>query len=170
MHSLYPTSEIKEDSLIWLRKDKRKYILWIFVWEIKESFSVSQSVSSPAAKKALYETEHEPTSQNNIVISTLSQLINEQADYTEKLVNKNSKKLDGNSLKIEGLKKTLDFAYSEIKDTQKKMKNVDARPKDEEHNVAMLQTCVCELDTYSQRQNLKLASPKTQPKTWRKRS
>ena len=72
------------------------------------------------------------------------------------LVSENSKKIDGNALKIEGLKKTLDFACSELKETQQKVKSVDGRVLEEEKKVAALLTRVCELETYSRRWNLKL--------------
>lgn len=111
---------------------------------------------SPSAKKSLYNPEQCSTSPDNAIISTLSKLINERADSLEKLVSENSKKIDGNTLKIEGLKKTLDFACSEIKDTQKKMLNVDARLKEEERKVIILQTRVCEMDSYSRWWNMKL--------------
>lgn len=111
---------------------------------------------SPAAKKALYNAKHEPTSQDNIVITTLSQLIKEQADSIKILVSENSKKIDGNALKIEGLKKTVDFVCSEVKEAQQRVKNVDGRLKEEEKKVAALQTHVCELETYSRRWNLKV--------------
>lgn len=111
---------------------------------------------SPAAKKALYEGEHELLSQDNAVISTLSKLINERADNIEKLVSVNSKKIDENTMKIEGIKKTLDFACSEIRDTQKKMMNVDTRLKEQARTVASLLTRIYELESYSRRWNLKL--------------
>ncbi len=111
---------------------------------------------SPTAKKALYNPQQTSTSQDSDIISTLSKLINERADSLEKLVSENSKKIDGNTLKIESLKKTLDFACSEIKDTQGKMMNVDARLKEEERKVINLQARVYELDSYSRRWNLKL--------------
>lgn len=52
---------------------------------------------SPAAKNALYrmqQTKNFPTTQDNMVISTLSQLINAQADAIEKLMSENSAKID----------------------------------------------------------------------------
>lgn len=110
---------------------------------------------SPAAKKVFYGSEDE-SSQDNVVIHTLSKLINERADSIEKLVNENSKKIDDNTLKIEGLKKTLDFAFTEIKDTQKRVDNVDTRLKKEELKSSKLQTRVSDLESYSRRWNLKL--------------
>lgn len=111
---------------------------------------------SPAAKKALYGGESE-LSQDNFVVSALSELINEQADSIEKLVNENStKKIDGNLLKIEGLKKTVDFVCGENKDTQTKVTNVDSRLKEEELKVTKLLTRVSDLESYSRRWNLKL--------------
>lgn len=67
-----------------------------------------------------------------MVITTLSQLLKEQADSIRILVSENSKKIDGNALKIEGLKKTVDFVCSEIKEAQLRVKNVEGRLKEEE--------------------------------------
>lgn len=100
---------------------------------------------SPAAKKALYSAKHEPTSQDNVVITTLSQLIKEQADSIKILVSENSPKNDGNALKIEGLKKTVDFICSVVKEVKK-----------EEKKVAALLTRVSEMETNSRRWNLKV--------------
>lgn len=110
---------------------------------------------SPAAKNALYGMDSD-SAQDNVVIATLSKLINERADSIESLVNINSKKIDENSLKIEGLKKTLDFACNEIKDTQKVVASVNTRLKDEEIKVAKLLTRVSDFETYSRRWNLKI--------------
>lgn len=71
-------------------------------------------------------------------------------------MSENSKKIDGNALKIEGLKKTVDFVCSEVKEAQQRVKSVDGRLKEEEKKVAALLTRVCELKTYSRRWNLKI--------------
>lgn len=110
---------------------------------------------SPAAKKALYGIESGPA-RDNVIINTLSKLTNERADSIEMLVSANSKKIDENSLKIEGLKKTLDFACNEIKDTQNAVANVKSRLKNEEIKVIDLLTRVSDLETYSRRRNLKI--------------
>lgn len=103
---------------------------------------------SPAAKKVLYGPGDE-SAEDNIVIHTLSKLINERADSFEK-------KIYGNTLKIEGLKKTLDFGCNEIKDTQRRVENVDARLKKEEQKLSKLQTQVSDMESYGRRWNLKL--------------
>lgn len=70
--------------------------------------SLTTPCKPPAPKKALFDSNIETKyiSQSHDVINTLSQLINEQSDVIEWIVG-------DNSLKIEGLKKSIDFSFQE---------------------------------------------------------
>lgn len=96
---------------------------------------------SLAAKKALYGLENE-SPQDIVVIHTLSK---------------------HNSLKFEGLKIMLDFACSEIKDTQKRVYNVNTQLKEEEQKLSKLLTRISDLESYSIRWNLKLYGIRESP-------
>ncbi|KAM4544143.1 leukocyte elastase inhibitor-like [Fundulus diaphanus] len=77
-------------------------------------------------------TERNSSQLDNVVIATLSKLINDRSGTLGKMVSENSKKIDDNSLKIEGLNKTVDFACNKIKDTQKKVEAIHTHLKEEE--------------------------------------
>lgn len=65
---------------------------------------------SPASKKIMYTVWSEQINPNNIVAS-LPALINTRSDNIESMVS-------ANALKIEGLKKTINFVCAEIKDVK----------------------------------------------------
>ncbi|ROL45920.1 hypothetical protein DPX16_11615 [Anabarilius grahami] len=83
------------------------------------------------------------------IISTLSDLINNRADGMEKLIN-------NNAMRIEGLKKTVDFICAEVKDLKIKMTNTEKCIDEEKHNRNMLENHIRELEGYHRSWNLKL--------------
>lgn len=83
------------------------------------------------------------------VISTLSQLINNRSDALEKMVG-------DNALKIEGLKKTVDFICAELNDVKGKVGLIEARVSSEEKKMEFCETRIADLERYSRRWNLRL--------------
>ena len=61
---------------------------------------------------------------------------------------------DFNTLKIEGLKKTVDFACTEIREVKGKVTHIDDRVNVAEKKVSLLEQRMTELENYSQRWNL----------------
>ncbi|KAK5614240.1 hypothetical protein CRENBAI_006205 [Crenichthys baileyi] len=85
------------------------------------------------------------SSQQDAVIATLSKLINDHSDTLEKMV---SEKIVETSMKIEGLKKTVDFVCNELKDTQKKVEAINTCLKEKEGIVERLKARSEELKNY----------------------
>ncbi len=83
------------------------------------------------------------------VIATLSQLINTRSDTIEKMVSENA-------LKIEGLKKTVDFVCSEINVIKDKVNHFETRLNDEEKKMGFCEQRLSDLERYSRRWNLRL--------------
>ncbi|KAL0202692.1 hypothetical protein M9458_000710, partial [Cirrhinus mrigala] len=83
------------------------------------------------------------------IISTLSDLINNRAESMEKLIN-------NNAMKIEGLKKTVDFVCSEVQDLKKKMSDAEKCIDEEKRRRSMLENRIRELEGYHRHWNLKL--------------
>lgn len=101
-------------------------------------------LQSPATKKGKpADTIQDPDS----IVDKLSALINSRADSLEKVF----------TLKIEGLKKTIDFMADEVKELKGKLKEVDAKAKMEAQRVKSCETRIAELERYSRRWNLRLA-------------
>lgn len=103
----------------------------------------------PASKKALLRDDYAGSPSNSDIVDTLSSLINTRSDAIEKMVGENT-------MKIEGLKMTIDFACREIKDVKRRVENVEKGMKKEEEEVVHLKVRVTELENYSRRWNLKL--------------
>ncbi|KAG1934307.1 hypothetical protein F2P79_019917 [Pimephales promelas] len=103
----------------------------------------------PASKKALLRDDCAGSTSNSDIVDTLSTLINARSDAIEKMVGENT-------MKIEGLKMTIDFACREIKDVKKRVENMEKCVKKEEEEVVHLKVRVTELENYSRRWNLKL--------------
>ena len=103
---------------------------------------------SPAPKKMMYTVGSEQTNPNDIIAS-LSALINTRSDNIESMVS-------ANALKIEGLKKTIDFVSAEIKDVKNKVSTLEKKMAKEEKRVDTCQQRVSELERYSRRWNLRL--------------
>lgn len=72
--------------------------------------------TKPAFKKGKMETLEDVVS----MLSSISSLINERCDSIEKLVS-------SNAMKIEGLKKTVDFVSAGVKDVKVKVDHLAAR-------------------------------------------
>lgn len=83
------------------------------------------------------------------IISTLSELINTRADGMEKLIN-------NNAMRIEGLKKTVDFVCSEVKELKVKISNAEKCIDEEKNHRNRLENRIRELEGYHRRWNLKL--------------
>lgn len=64
--------------------------------------------------------------------------------------------ISANALKIEGLKKTVDFVCAEVQDLKTNVKDVDSRIKDQEHLTSTWETRISDLERYSRRWNLRL--------------
>lgn len=103
----------------------------------------------PASKKALLKEDCAVSPSHVDIVDTLSTLINTRSDAIEKMVGENS-------MKIEGLKLTIDFACNEIKDAKTRIEKVERRLKNEEETVTQLKNRITELENYSRRWNLKM--------------
>lgn len=103
---------------------------------------------SPAPKKMMHASGSEQTDTNDIIAS-LSALINTRSDNIESMVS-------ANALKIEGLKKTIDFVCAEIKEVKSKVCTLEVKMAKEEKRVDACQQRVSELERYSRRWNLRL--------------
>lgn len=101
-------------------------------------------LQSPATKKGKPAAGEEDP---DTIVAKLSALINSRADSLESMV----------TMKIEGLKKTIDFISEEVKDMKAKLKEVDAKTKMEEKRLVSCETRIAELERYSRRWNLRLA-------------
>lgn len=77
-------------------------------------------VKSPAPKKVRYEHSNHDQSTTNEIISSLSVLKNTRSDNLKGTVKENL-------LKIEGLKKTVDYTCAEIKDVKGKVCDLEKR-------------------------------------------
>ncbi|KAG7523103.1 hypothetical protein JOB18_039455 [Solea senegalensis] len=96
----------------------------------------------------MYTVEPEQTNPNYI-ISSFSALINTRSDNLESMVS-------ANALKIEGLKKTVDFVCAEINDVKNKVCTLEKKMANEERRVDTCQLRVSDLERYSRRWNLRL--------------
>ncbi|KAI2645811.1 Glutamate--cysteine ligase [Labeo rohita] len=72
--------------------------------------------TKPVSKKGKMETFEDVV----VMLSSISSLINECSDSLEKLVS-------SNAMKIEGLKKTVDFVSAEVKDVKVKVDHLTSR-------------------------------------------
>lgn len=101
------------------------------------------SPSKPPSKKGKSDDD------SSSVISTLSNLINTRSDAIEKMVSENA-------LKIEGLKKTVDFVCAELNDIKGKVSHVETRLNTEEKKMGFCEQRLTDLERYSRRWNLRL--------------
>lgn len=104
---------------------------------------------SPAPKKTMYARESTEHGNSSDIVTSLSALINARSDSIEKMVG-------DNAMKIEGLKKTIDFACAEIKDMKVKISTIEKQASCEEKRVNVCQQRISELERYSRRWNLRL--------------
>jgi len=111
---------------------------------------------SPAPKKG--KSDQLPTSaavmettatESSDIVLQLSQLINSRSDALKKLIS-------DNTLRIEGLKKTIDFACAEIKDIKEKNTALEKRIANDEARLNSAELRIAELESYSRRWNLRL--------------
>ncbi|KAL1259016.1 hypothetical protein QQF64_009593 [Cirrhinus molitorella] len=105
------------------------------------NFPLPESPCKPPLKKGKAE--------DDAVISTLSQLINSRSDALEKMVGENA-------LKIEGLKKTVDFVCAELNDIKGKVGQFEARLNTEKKKMEQCEKRIADLERYSRRWNLRL--------------
>lgn len=78
-----------------------------------------------------------------------SNLINTRFNSLEKLIN-------ANTLKIEGLKNSIDFAFEEIKEVKKRVDVIENNTKKDGASILQLQERLIESERYFRRWNLKL--------------
>lgn len=106
---------------------------------------------SPISKKALFDSDNKDKTVDATkeIIGTLSQLINTRSEEIKAMVNENS-------MKIEGLKKSVDFAFQEIQDIKGRMNKVEDCHKKDQSLLSEIQKRVEENERYSRRWNLKL--------------
>ncbi len=102
----------------------------------------------PASKKVMFARDNPEHPNSSDIVASLSALINTRSDNIEKMVS-------ANAMKIEGLKKTIDFACAEIKDMKGRVSALEKRVSHEEKSVNDCQQRVSELERYS-RWNLRL--------------
>lgn len=104
---------------------------------------------SPAPKKVMYACEDTKHVNSGDIVASLSVLINMRSDNIKKMVGANVRK-------IEGLKKNVDFACTEIKDMKGKVSTLEKQVSHEERRLSDCQQRISELDRYSRRWNLRL--------------
>lgn len=107
-------------------------------------------IKSPAPKRGKIDTQ--PVSGPNMeinIITELKRVINDRADGLEKLIGENA-------IKIEGLKKTVDFICAEVKEMQNKIKQVERRINKTEGRLDACESKISEIERYKRRWDLKL--------------
>lgn len=90
---------------------------------------------------------------NEGIVQRISVIFNTRIDSLEKSV---EKMISNNTLKIEGLKKTVYFACAEISEVKGKVTHIDNRVSVAEKKTSLLEQRVTELENYSRRWNLRL--------------
>ncbi|KAI2646113.1 LINE-1 retrotransposable element ORF1 protein [Labeo rohita] len=84
-----------------------------------------------------------------VMLSSISSLINRHSDSLEKL-------LSSNAMKIEGLKKTVEFVSSEVKDVKVKVDHLTSWLRLGEQRIETCETRLADLERYSRCWNLRL--------------
>ncbi|KAJ8002348.1 hypothetical protein DPEC_G00178940 [Dallia pectoralis] len=87
------------------------------------------------------------------IVQKISAIFNMRMDSLEKSV---ERMISNNTLKIEGLKKTVDFACAEIRGVKDKLTHIDDRVKVAEKKASQMEQRITELENYSRRWNLRL--------------
>lgn len=87
------------------------------------------------------------------IVQKISLILNTRLDSLE---NKVEKLISDNTLKIEGLKKSIDFAFGEIREIKENVKQVDVRVSEAEKKVSILEQRVADLENYGRQRNLRL--------------
>lgn len=105
----------------------------------------------PAPKKMKPQRSVDTDSEG--IVQRISVIFNTRIDSLEKSV---EKMISNNTLKIEGLKKTVDFACAEISEVKGKVTHIDNRVSVAEKKTSLLEQRVTELENYSRRWNLRL--------------
>lgn len=138
--------------------DKRKDMSRVSRQSDKMDFHnyVSVEETLPGARTPLSDSPAKPPSKKgkadddiSSVVSTLSNLINTRSDVLEKMVSENA-------LKIEGLKKTVDFVCAELNDIKGQVSHVEKRLNTEEKKMGFCEQRLIDLERYSRRWNLRL--------------
>lgn len=101
--------------------------------------------TKPVSKKGKIESLEDVVA----MLSSISSLINERSDSLEKLVS-------NNAMKIEGLKKTVDFVSAEVKDMKVKVDHLASRLQLGEQRIETCETRLTDMERYSRRWNLRL--------------
>lgn len=87
------------------------------------------------------------------IVDKISVMFNSRIDALEKNV---ERLISDNTLKIEGLKKTVDFACAEIKDIRGKVRHVEDRICAAEKKTCLWEQRLVDIENYSRRWNLRL--------------
>ncbi|KAA0703718.1 hypothetical protein E1301_Tti000635 [Triplophysa tibetana] len=131
----------KEMSRVSRVSDNGSFHSYSSLGEILLSTPLPESPGKPPSKKGKAE--------DDVVVSTLSQLINSRSDALEKMVG-------DNALKIEGLKKTVDFVCAELNDIKGKVGHIEDRLNTEEKKMELCEMRIADMERYSRRWNLRL--------------
>lgn len=123
----------------------------------------STTPSKPPAPKRL-KPQRSGDLDSDGIVQRISVIFNTRIDSLEKSV---EKMISNNTLKIEGLKKTVDFACAEIREVKGKVTHIDDRVNAAERKTSLLEQRITELENYSRRWNLRLLKTKT--RTYAKR-
>ena len=87
------------------------------------------------------------------IVQKISNVLNTRLDSLEKNM---EKLISDNTLKIEGLKQTVDFTCAEIREVKGKLTQVDARACETEKKMSLVDQRVTDLENYPRRWNLRL--------------
>lgn len=112
----------------------------------------STTPSKPPAPKRL-KPQRSGDLDSDGIVQRISVIFNTRIDSLEKSV---EKMISNNTLKIEGLKKTVDFACAEIREVKGKVTHIDDRVNAAERKTSLLEQRITELENYSRRWNLRL--------------
>lgn len=109
----------------------------------------------PSKKRGVNHSETRPDSDrdrdNTDIVGKISMLFNTRIDALERNV---EKLISDNTLKIEGLKKTVDFACAEIRDVKDKVTLAEKRISVAEKKVNLIEQRLGDLENYTRRWSL----------------
>jgi len=112
----------------------------------------SSTPSKPPAPKKM-KSQRSVGLDGEDIVQRISVIFNTRIDSLEKSM---EKMISNNTLKIEGLKKTVDFACAEIREVKGKVTHIDDRVNMAEKKTILLEQRITELENYSRRWNLRL--------------
>lgn len=107
----------------------------------------------PAPKKMKANRSLDKEMDEGSLVQQISTVLNTRLDSLEKNM---EKLISENTLKIEGLKQTIDFICADIREVKEKVTKVDAQACETEKKMCAVDQRVAELENYSRRWNLRL--------------